>query len=98
ANGAPGARLEERFGKGWAKTWCPTAGDRRSAPVGGGLELLDRHEDGSGLGTLRRTDHAAALHEVHEPAGTGEPDPELALEHGGGAEPAADHQLDGLAE
>src|SRR4029077_20761671 len=69
-----------------------------SGGVGAGFELLDRHEDGAGLRTLRGADDAAALHEVHEPSGPGEPDPELALQHGGGAEAAADDQLDGLAE
>ena len=43
-------------------------------------------------------DDAPALQQVHEPPGPGEADPQLALQHGGGAEPAAHHQLHRLAE
>ena len=39
-----------------------------------------------------------ALHEVHEPSGLGEPDPQLALQHRGRAELDRDHQLGGLEQ
>ena len=51
-----------------------------------GVELFGRHQHRTCLGPFRRTDHTPPLHEVHEPPGTGEADPELALEHRGGAE------------
>src|SRR6266508_479700 len=62
------------------------------------LELLDRHEHGPGLRTLGRTHDALALEEVHEAAGTREPDPQLALQHARRAEPAANHELHRLGE
>ena len=61
-------------------------------------ELLDRHQHGAGLGALARPDHAALLEQVHQPPGPGEADLELALEHRGRAELAADHEVHGLAE
>ena len=41
-------------------------------------------------------DHAAALEDVHQPAGLGEADPQLALQHRGRAELRGDDQLDRL--
>src|SRR3954471_11791788 len=63
-----------------------------------GLELVDGHEHRAGLRPLTRADDAALLEQVHEASGAGEPDAELALEHRGGAEAAADHELHGLDE
>jgi hypothetical protein len=56
------------------------------------------HQHVAGLGALRRPDDAAALHEVHQPAGLGEAHAQLALEHRRRAELRRDHQLDGLAQ
>src|SRR5262249_23343362 len=52
------------------------------------LELVDRHQDGPGLRALGRSDDTPSFQEVHEPAGAGEPYPQLALEHARRAEPA----------
>ena len=43
-------------------------------------------------------DDAPPLEQVHEPPGPGEADPQLALQHARGAEPAAHHELHGLVE
>ena len=43
-------------------------------------------------------DHATRFEQVHESAGLGEADPELALQHRGGAELAGDHQFGGLQQ
>src|SRR5437016_1787756 len=50
------------------------------------FELFGGHEDVAGLRTRGRADDAALLEEVHEPAGPGEADPQLALQHGRGAQ------------
>src|SRR5207248_4956535 len=57
---------------------------------------LDQHL--ARLRPLARPDDAARLHQVHQPPGLGEPDPQLALQHRGRAELRADHQLGGLDE
>src|SRR5690348_8678484 len=46
-----------------------------------GLELLDRHEHGPGLGAFGGSDHSLALEQVHQPPGSREADPQLALQH-----------------
>src|SRR5689334_7356819 len=51
------------------------------------FELLDRHQHGPGLRALGRADDTSALHQVHEPAGAGEPDAQLALQHARRPEP-----------
>src|SRR5439155_26576282 len=55
---------------------------------------LDQHV--TRLGPLTGSDDPAGLHQVHQPAGLGEADPQLALEHRGGAELAGHHQFGGL--
>src|SRR2546430_4958882 len=60
------------------------------------LVRLDQHL--ARLRPLTRPDDAARLHQVHQPPGLGEPDPQLALQHRGRAELRADHQLGGLDE
>src|SRR5215831_17491288 len=62
------------------------------------LELVDRHQDGPGLRALGRSDDTPSFQEVHEPAGAGEPYPQLALEHARRAEPAPHDQLHRLGE
>src|SRR5581483_11123381 len=59
-------------------------------------EIVRLCQDVTGLGSLARLDDAPALHEVHEAARLGEADPELALEHRGGAELGRDDQFGGL--
>src|SRR5262249_2801803 len=60
-----------------------------SDPVAGRLELLDGHEHRPGLRALRRADDASAFEQVHEPPGSGEAHPELALQHAGRPQPLA---------
>ena len=50
------------------------------------------------LGPLGRPHDAAGLHQVHQPAGLGEADPQFALQHRRRAELAGDHQFDGLQQ
>src|SRR5580704_12499311 len=45
------------------------------------FELVDGHEHRSRFRPFRRTDDAPPFEQIHEPAGAGEPDAELALEH-----------------
>src|SRR3712207_2251545 len=45
------------------------------------VQLLGADEDVARLRPLARPDDTAALHEVHEPAGLGEADAQLALQH-----------------
>jgi hypothetical protein len=56
------------------------------------------HEHVARLAALGRADDAAALHEVHEPAGLGEADAQLALQHARAPELRRDDQLDRRAE
>lgn len=60
------------------------------------LQLVGLDQNVAGLRPLGRPDDTTRLHEVHEPAGLGEADPELALKHGGGAELRGDDELDRL--
>src|SRR5215218_5487399 len=62
------------------------------------LQLLHGHQHVAGLGALRGADHAPLLELVHDPPGPGEPDLHLGLEHRGGAEPAAEHDLPRLRQ
>ena len=62
------------------------------------LELFDAHQHRAGLRSLRRTDHAPALEQIHEAPGAGEADPQLALQHARGTEPARDDELHRLGE
>ena len=57
-----------------------------------------RHQHGPRLRTFRRPDDAPPLEQVHEPAGAGEADPQLALQHRRRAEPARDDELHRLVE
>ena len=60
------------------------------------LQLVGLDQHVAGLRALRRADDAAALHQVHQPARLGEPDPQLALQHRRRPELAGHHQLGGL--
>jgi Gpi18-like mannosyltransferase len=62
------------------------------------LKLVGFDKNLTRLGPLGGADDAAGLHEVHEPARLRETDPELALEHGRGAELGRDDELDGLKQ
>ena len=55
---------------------------------------LDQHV--AGLRALARADDSPALEDVHQPAGLGEADPELALQHRGRPELRRHDQLDRL--
>src|SRR4051794_11059975 len=63
-----------------------------------GVELLRGHEDGTRLRPFGWTDDATPLQQVHETAGPGEPDAELALQHRRRTELRPHHQLHGLHE
>ena len=69
---------------------------RSSASVVGQVVGLDQHV--AGLGALGRADHPAGLEQVHQAAGLGEPDPQLALQHRGRAELRRDDELGGLQQ
>jgi len=68
---------------------------RSSAPKGGQdfVEVIWPLQDVPRLGTFAWPDNTPALQQVHQPARLGEPDPELALQHGRRAELAGDDQL-----
>src|SRR3954470_3790911 len=85
----PGGRRRLRLR---APAAAPADGEQRR------LELVGLDQHVAGLGPLGRADDAAALHEVHEPTGLGETDPQLALEHRRRAELAGDDELHGLDE
>src|SRR4051812_30784450 len=50
------------------------------------VEVVGLDEDVAGLRPFAGADGPAALEDVHQPAGLGEADPELALQHRGGSE------------
>src|SRR2546423_5395244 len=52
----------------------------------------------AGLRAFARTDDAATLHQIHQPAGLGEPDSELALQHRRRPELGRDDELSRLTE
>src|SRR4051795_10121052 len=60
------------------------------------VEVVGLDEHVTGLRAFARSDHAAALEDVHQAAGLGEADPELALQHRGRPELRGDDQLDRL--
>src|SRR3954453_17960590 len=62
------------------------------------FELVGLDQHLAGLGSLGGAHDATGLHEIHQPARLGEADPQLALQHRGGAELRRDDQLDGLDE
>src|SRR3954468_11861389 len=64
--------------------WCSLLSllQRGDDPV----EVVGLNEYVAGLRPFARADDPAALEDVHQPAGLGEADPELALEHGRGPE------------
>ena len=73
----------------------PNLWSRSPAPQGGQhlVEVVWPLQDVPRLGTFAWPDNTPALQQVHQPAGLGEPDPELALQHGRRAELAGDDQL-----
>src|SRR3954447_23625066 len=60
--------------------------------------LIRMHENVACLGSLARSDDAAAFHQVHQPTGFREAHPQLALQHRGRPELRGDHELCRLAE
>ena len=70
----------------------------RAGPASTSSHLVRRDQHVAGLRPLARPDDAAALHQVHQPAGLGEADAQLALQHRGGSELRGDDQLGGLAQ
>src|SRR4051812_9051361 len=60
------------------------------------VEVIGLDQDVACLRPLAGADDAAALEDVHEPPGLGEPHPQLALEHRGGPELGGDDELDRL--
>ena len=100
----PGDRLGHPSGPPGA---AAGAGGRGDPPAGSTVvgpapdplvELVDGHQHRPRLGALRRSDHAPLLEQVHQPAGPGEADPELALQHRRRAQLGPHHQLHGLLE
>src|ERR1700733_2661164 len=59
-------------------------------------QIIRPDPDVPGLGSFTRPDDPPALQKVHEPARLGEPHPQLALQHRGGAELRANDKLSGL--
>src|SRR6202021_2075323 len=57
------------------------------------VQVVRPDQDVPGLGSLAGPDDAAALQQVHQPAGLGEPDAQLALQHGRGAELGPDDEF-----
>src|SRR4051794_13654214 len=83
--------------------WCSLLSllQRGDDPV----EVVGLDEYVAGLRPFARADDPAALEDVHQPAGLGEADPELALEHGRGPELRGhdelhrlDHQVEVVAD
>ena len=62
------------------------------------VEVVGLDEHVAGLGALARPDDAAALEDVHQAAGLGEADPQLALQHRGRPELRGDDELDRLED
>ncbi len=80
---------------------CESGGRRRLLALhgsqhGGEVVRLDQHV--AGLGAFGGAHHSPGLEQVHQAAGLGEPDAELALQHRRGAELRGDHQFRGLQQ
>src|SRR5438270_1863326 len=62
------------------------------------VQLFGRHEYGPGLRSFGRADDAPTFQEVHQAAGSGEADSELALEHRGRAQLGTHDELHSLLD
>ena len=82
---------ERRHHERWRRSF-------RGSPPVQPVELFGGHQDGPCLGSLAGPDDTGLLEQVHEPTGAGETDAQLALQHGGGAELRAHHEVAGLRE
>src|SRR5882757_3980430 len=88
-----------------SRNWTPRLGCMAIGTLGGGatvrlftaqpgdyvVHLIGRDQHVAGLGALAGPDDAPTLHQVHQPARLGEPDPQLALQHRRRTELRGDH-------
>ena len=63
-----------------------------------GIKLFRLHEDLASLRSFGWTNNAAGFHEIHQAAGLGKANAQLALQHGSRAQLGGDNQLDGFEE
>src|SRR5437763_9827924 len=78
-----------------------SAGGAASSVHLGGVGLdpfLPGHQDVAWLRSHARADEPVLLELIHEPAGPREPHLQLSLQHRGGSELRADHEVGGLVE
>ena len=84
-SGAGGPQDDDVAGAGpdprWGRRRLIGPPDHAGLPCWELVQLLGGHEHSTGFGPLRGSHHSPPLEQIHEPSGTGETHPELALQH-----------------